>query len=492
MIILSILLFLLSLIIYFVNKTKLNLGIWVYLFFVFIFLSFIDIYYIFNYFTWKWLDSSVLYYFLYGWEGTGWLEYKKIFFVSVLSFIIILTIFYWLVNYYLKKKDSISKNAFLYKKLSYIILFFSFLFNPLVNNILEINWFYEISNSTDSSNLLFSDYYYKPTFTDISNKKNIVYIYLESYEKTYLNEDIFPWLSNWLNDIKNNSTFFDNLYQAYWTSWTIAWIVWSQCWIPLEIPWNTDKSETVKKYLKWAFCIWDFLKNAWYNLNYVWWSSMWFAWKWTFYKTHWFDNIQWKDEYIADLENKDYTYSWWLYDDTTFEKAYKKYDELSKIDTPFWLFMITMDTHWDDGVISDSCKGHKYNDDTVSILNSYHCTDYLLSQFIEKLKNHPSFKNTVIVIWSDHYAMDNNNSSEILKENKESRWLLFMIYDSDKTNDKIINKKWDTLDIWATVLSFLGFSVDRLWLWIDLLDESKIRNPGIVLSKWKDDYKLFW
>lgn len=492
MIILSILFFISSILFFYRNKTNLNFKAWIYIFFVFLFLSFLDIYYIFNYFTWKWLDNSILYYFFYWWEWTWWFEYEKLFFISSLSFVFIITFIYSYINFYLKRKKSTFKHLSFNNKISYILLFFSFLFNPLVNNILEINWLYDIGNSNYFNELRFEDYYFKPQFTDIEKKKNIVYIYLESYEKTYLNEDIFPWLSPVLNNLKNNSTYFDNLSQAHWTHWTIAWMVWSQCWIPLEIPWSSeDKTELADSYMSKAFCIWDYLKNAWYSLNYVWWSLVWFAWKGTFYRTHWFETVLWKDEYIKDLSNEDYNYSWWLYDDTTFVNAYNKYDELSKWDKPFWLFMITMDTHWDNWVISDNCNWKKYNDDET-ILNSYKCTDFLLWNFIEKLKDHPSFKNTVIVIGSDHYAMDNNNTSDILKENEDKRGLLFMIYDSDESNDKIINKKWDTLDIWATILSFLWFPVDRLWIWINLLNEKKIRDPNIIISKWKDEYKKFW
>jgi phosphoglycerol transferase len=492
MIILSLFLFCLSLFYFVTNKVKWNMSILFYSFFVLLFILFTDIHFIFNYFTWKWLDNSVIYYFRYWWEWSGWFEYKKLIITSILSLLLILLVLYYFVQFYLKKSIEVWKKRNLYRKISYIIMIFSFLFHPLINNFLEMNWFYEISNSSFSNDLLFKDFYKVPQFKDIDKKKNIVYIYLESYEKLYLDEKLFPWLSPWLNNIKYNSTYFDNLFQAYWTSWTIAWMVGSQCWVPLEFPWNLGVWDTNKSYLKWAYCLWDYLKTAWYDLNYLWWAKSWFAGKWKFYKSHWFDNVSWSDEYKNNLLDKNYLYSWGLYDDTTFDIAYDKYEELSKIDKPFWLFMINMDTHWDTWVISKSCKDLKYNSDNGSILNSYHCTDYLVSNFIEKIKKLPNFKNTVVVIWSDHYAMDNNNSSDILKDNQDNRWLLFMIYDSDNTNNKIVNKKWDTLDIWATVLSHLWFPVQELWLWINLMNNNISRNPEIFLTKWIKDYQKFW
>lgn len=492
MVILSIILLGLSLIYFNKSKTSIKKSIILYFFLVFLYLIFLDIFYIFTYFTWKWLDNSVLYYFRYGWEWTWWLEYKTITFFSIFSLIFIVFIVVFNVKKYLKKHSIIRLNNLYYRKLSFFVLFLALLSNPLTDNILELNWLYDINSFSYSDTLNFDEYYVKPKFNDIDKKKNIVYIYLESYEKMFLDENIFPWLSPNLNKLKENSIYFDNVNQAYWTSWTIAWMVWSQCWIPLEFPWDLDIWETSKSYLSGAFCLWDYLKKAWYDMNYVWWSSMWFAGKWTFYKTHWFSDIRWKDEYITELKDSNYIYSWWMYDDTTFSNAFDRYQELSKNDKPFWLFMINMDTHWDSWVISDSCKNLNYNDDPKSILNSYHCTDFLVSDFINKIKNSPNFKDTIIVIWSDHFAMDNNNVSDTLKENKDDRRLLFMIYDNDDSNDKIISKKWDTLDIWATVLSFMWFKVDKLWLWINLFDEVNIRNPDIILTKWKKEYQNLW
>ncbi len=492
MIFLPLILFWISLLLFMKFKTKWKISFYIYLFFILLFITFTNIYYGFSYFTWKWLDNSVLYYFRYWTEWTWWLEYKKLILVSILLVLFSLLFLIYYLRLYSKKWINDWINNIFYNKISFILLFFSFFFHPLMNNILELNWFYEEGDYLKSYGLVFEDYYKKPIFKDIDKKKNIIFIYLESYEKLYLDEDLFPGLSNWLNNLKNNSIYFDNLYQAYWTSWTIAWMVGSQCWIPLILPSKINTSDLNTSYLSWAYCIWDYLKKAWYNLNYIWWSSMKFAGKWDFYKSHWFDSLEWKDEIVNNLEDKNYLYSWWLYDDTVFDYTYKKYDELIKKDQPFWLFMLSMDTHWDSGVISNKCNNLKYDNDESSILNSYHCTDYLLSDFLKKIKNHPNFEDTIIFIASDHYAMDNNNSYNILDKNKDNRWMLFLIHNVDEKNNEIINKKWDTLDIWATVLSYLWFPVEQLWLWIDLLNNNKNRDSNIILSLWKKEYEKFW
>ena len=115
---------------------------------------------------------------------------------------------------------------------------------------------------------------------------------------------------------------------------------------------------------------------------------------------------------------------------------------LSQKDKRFWLFMLNLDTHWEKGVKSESCKNLTYtHNSNNSILNSYHCTDKLLGDFINKIKNHQNFSDTIIVIASDHYAMNHNNSIDILNKKEEDRRMLFLIIDENNTK-KIINKNW--------------------------------------------------
>lgn len=489
MIINSFILFIFSLLFFYIGKSNKKVSIIFYLSFVLLFIFLSNFYYIFNSFTWNWFDNSVMYYFRYWSEWTWWWEYKKLFLIGFTLFFLGFLFIYFYYKLFNKKKVINFKYNLILKKMSFIFLILSIILHPLVNNIVSIYWFSSEKNIQNDW-LIFSDFYKVPYISDIWKKMNFIYIYLESFEKIYTNDNIFPWLTPNINQLKSKSILFDNLYQAYWSSWTIAWMVWSQCWIPLELPRSSNISWSW--YLSKAYCIGDYLHDAWYDLNYIWWAKLLFAWKWDFYKTHKFDYLKWKDELESSLYDKNYQYSWWLYDDTNFDNLYNRFDELSKKDKPFWLFTITMDTHWDTWVLSNKCNWLKYNDDKNSILNSYHCTDYLLSDFIERIKKHPNFKDTVIFIWSDHYAMENNNSFDIIDKNRDSRWLLFMIYDSTNKYNKIINKKGDTLDIWATVLSYLWFKVDELWLWDNLFNENINRDPRIFLSKWKREYEKFW
>ena len=70
----------------------------------------------------------------------------------------------------------------------------------------------EIGSDSD-----FYDYYTNPKITQIDEPKNLVFIYAESLEGTYLNDEKFPGLTVGLNKIKSKSIYFDNIETLYMT-----------------------------------------------------------------------------------------------------------------------------------------------------------------------------------------------------------------------------------------------------------------------------------
>lgn len=486
------------------NKTKFNWILFSFLWFIFFLIS--SIYVVANYFTWKWLDESVVYHLFY-WIEWAWFKWDG-YIIFIWLGLLFLGLVAFCIIYYFFYKNFIKKNKhWLIQLLSFSFLLCSFLIHPITKNILELNWYF-INNYFLNSNLIttkwldnlsFKDNYKIPKNQVLDlNNKNLVFIYLESFESLYLDEDLFPGLSKWLNKLKEESINFTNIRQSYWAGRTIAWMVASQCWIPLITSgWWWNSMYWIDSFLPWAVCIWDFLNNAWYNLNYIWWSKLEFAWKWNFYKTHWFSNVEWKEELLSEIPDKKYNYDWGLYDDTLFDIAFNRYEKLSEENKRFWLFLINMDTHWSKWVNSRKCNNLDYNN-TESILNSYYCSDKLVSDFINKIKSDENFKNTTIVLMSDHLAMAHNNSIDILNKKEDERRLLFFIlnWNIDNNNKNEINKNGSTLDVWATVLSSIWFDVNQFGLGFNLLSNTgytiKDQNPNIILSKWKNEYESFW
>ena len=62
--------------------------------------------------------------------------------------------------------------------------------NPLVKNIKNISYL------TTQSTYLETDDFYDQSINFTKNPKNIIFLYLEQFERTYMNEEIFPGLNS--------------------------------------------------------------------------------------------------------------------------------------------------------------------------------------------------------------------------------------------------------------------------------------------------------
>ena len=124
-------------------------------------------------------------------------------------------------------------------------------------------------------------------------------------------------------------------------------------------------------------------------------------------------------------------FRWGFYDDTVLDEAWKKFEELSRSGQRFSLFTLTVDTHHPDGFISRTCNRKKYDFDGKpnQSFSAVSCSQENIAAFINKIKASPWFKDTVIVVSSDHLAM-NNTAWKYL--NKQDRNNLFFVIRDDK------------------------------------------------------------
>lgn len=150
-----------------------------------------------------------------------------------------------------------------------------------------------------------------------------------------------------------------------------------------------------------------------------------------------------------------YRNDWGFYDDTVLDEAWKKFEELSRSGQRFSLFTLTVDTHHPDGFISRTCNRKKYDFDGKpnQSFSAVSCSQENIATFINKIKASPWFKDTVIVVSSDHLAM-NNTAWKYL--NKQDRNNLFFVIRGDKPQQETLAVKRNTMDNGATVLDILG------------------------------------
>lgn len=443
----------------------------------------LGIYSFFDFLSGNGFNEAVLFHLIHGINGFGITEYILPGLFLLLYFLLIIVAIYFFSKRILIDRLQASTNDILILLISLIAIFL----NPLVKNIKNISYL------TTQSTYLETDDFYDQSINFTKNPKNIIFLYLEQFERTYMNEEIFPGLTPNLKRLEKDAISFTNISSPYATNWTIAGMAASQCGIPLLTPIASENSMVgMDKFLSSATCMGDILSNNSYNLNYIGGSDLDFAGKGKFYDTHGFDNVQGWYELEDRLINKSYRSSWGLYDDSLYEIINDKLDELKESDQNYGLFSLTLDTHHPNGYLSNSCNNKKYNDGSNAILNSIHCADLMASEFIENFINDKSFDNTILVVLSDHLALKNTASSMLEMGDRKNLFYIF----KKNASSQLINKPGSVLDVAPTILSLIGTNVIGLGLGRNLffekslsedeigIDNIIINNRNKILSLW--------
>ncbi|NIF22541.1 phosphatidylglycerol--membrane-oligosaccharide glycerophosphotransferase [Candidatus Pantoea multigeneris] len=314
-----------------------------------------------------------------------------------------------------------------------------------------------IAAHTQAADSDFEDYFKVPNKSIPQPKLNVVYIYGESLERTYFNQQAFPDLAPELSREKDQSLDFSETEQLPGTDYTIAGMVASQCGIPLFAPFNGNASAALSSFYPQNICLGDILKNSGYENWFIQGADLRFAGKDVFLRSHGFDpsHMYGSQELQSRVVDPNYRNNWGYYDDTVMDEVYEKFAELSRENKRFALFTLTVDTHHPDGFISRSCqrKSYSYDGKPNQSFSAVACSQEHVARLIERIKASPYFKNTVIVVGSDHLAMNNTAYPYLLKQPRRD---LFMVIRGDRPEAKIIEGKRSTLDNGATLLDILG------------------------------------
>ena len=435
------------------------------LFFLFISFLLTITYAVSNYFTDKGIDESVIYHLRYGLGNAGFEEYAGLITGAVLALTAITFLFYFFIKAAIRKSSkSYDKN-----KLSHLPVFLSVLaiiLNPASENIYNLLQAELFQHTIDHADYI--------KVTEISTKPplNLIYIYAESLEETYFDETLFPGLMPNLNRVRNKAIVFKDVAQVTHTGWTIAGMVASQCGVPLFSASQGNAMSGMPQFLSGATCLGDVLSRNNYALSYLGGASLEFAGKGHFFKTHGFSSIQGREELKEQLVDASYTSAWGLYDDSLFSIAKQKLAAQVAQDSPFALFMLTLDTHHPRGHLSASCTNHNYADGDNEILNAVHCSDILISEFIDYIQDHGLDKNTLIVIGSDHLAMK-NTASDLLNQGNRTNMLIMI--PPDLQEGRVISTPSSILDVSATILPLMGFETGALGFGRNILSNNAPR-----------------
>ena len=154
---------------------------------------------------------------------------------------------------------------------------------------------------------------------------------------------------------------------------------------------------------------------------------------------HGYDKVYGREEIKKIMNIPDFlTEGWGIKDIDSFNFAKRKFLELSKQEKPFHILIKTIDLHYPQGEKEPRCQNIT-NNNSKNILK---CTDNVINDFINFLKQQPNYDDTLIVILPDHLYFDNGDISKSLG-NKKDRKLYAIILNSGKRMFTIV--KYHTL-----------------------------------------------
>lgn len=397
-----------------------------------------------NYFTGEGINDAVLYTLTSSMTGAGVGKYV----LPGLGIAAALVAMFGGLTWVLRRKNR--PHHLGYSVLALVLALLSIKTTPAYQQVVSL-----IKSQTRSGDSDFSAWYKVPEGNIKNPKLNLVYIYGESLERTYFDEQQFPGLAPELNALKSDSLDFSHTGQIPGMDYTIAGIVASQCGIPLFAPFEGNSSASMSSFFPKNICLGDILKASGYQNYFIQGADLRFAGKDIFLQSHGFEHMYGAQELKGMVADPNYRNNWGFYDDTVLEEAYEKFIELSKAGKRFSLFTLTVDTHHPDGFISKTCtrRGYSYEGKDNRSFGAVACSQQHIAALIEKIKASPYFRNTVIVVSSDHLAMNNTAYKYLTKQDRQN---LFFVIRGDKPQAGLKAVKRNTMDNGATVLDILG------------------------------------
>lgn len=151
-----------------------------------------------------------------------------------------------------------------------------------------------------------------------------------------------------------------------------------------------------------------------------------------------------------------HTNEWGVDDDDMLRVAWNDFERLNKVGKPFLFSLLTIGTHTPSGFIPRSCEGLEYNENAVPMLRAVHCSDLLVSKFIEQIRSSPYAANTIIVLQNDHPLFYKNAIDGGFGDGLKDERDLFVILDDDLDGEFEIKKHGTSFDTFTTVLGYLG------------------------------------
>lgn len=320
----------------------------------------------------------------------------------------------------------------------------------------------------------------KTSITFKENKHNLIHIYLESVEMSYLSqenggyykESLMPELEQLAldninfaqNDRLGGSTTLEG------TQWTTASIIAQTSGITSSLSLSDKVYDDETPFLPGAYTLAQVLEENGYQYEMIMGSDVTFGGISQYYNQHGHCKMMdYNGAKEAGYIPEDYHVFWGYEDQKMFEIAKQEILNLSKQEGYFSVEMMTIDTHAPHGYICEKCP--KLYDDPMK--NIIACQSQQVYDFVLWLQQQDFYKDTTIVITGDHNSM----SGEFFKDydqdyiRKPYHCIINSVVEPQQTKNRLFN----VVDMYPTILASIGANIEgeRLGIGTNLFSDQQ-------------------
>lgn len=332
------------------------------------------------------------------------------------------------------------------------------------------------TSSTESDFILLN--YVDPESAELTfpeEKRNLVYIFLESMECTYADQTAGGSITdNFIPELtalaEENVSFshtegLGGARSYTGTTWTAAAMVAQTSGIVVKVPLTADTYGGEDAYIPGVVSLGEILEDQGYSQTLLLGSDASFAGRDSYFIEH-------GNYTIVDINSlkeegrlpEDYN-EWWGYEDQKlFSIAKEELTALAESGAPFNFTMLTADTHFPDGYLCPLCQ-NQYEDQYANVLA---CSSRQVAEFVAWIQQQPFYENTTIVISGDHLTMDPDFLADIDETYQRTIYNCFINAPVEPENET--NRQFGTFDMFPTTLAALNVEIegDRLGLGTNL------------------------
>ena len=345
------------------------------------------------------------------------------------------------------------------------------------------------------------DNYIDPSSVNITfpeQKRNLIYIFLESMEMTYADKEnggafkqnVIPELTQLAQeneDFSGKSNKLNGGYSMPGTTWTMGAMFGQTSGLPLNTSIDANGMDTQDSFFPGITTLGDILQNEGYSQTLLIGSEATFGGRKLYFTDHGqYDIMDYDYAHDNGLIPEDYKVWWGYEDEKLFGFAKEKLLELAQQDNPFNLTMLTVDTHFEDGYVCDICPD-TFGDNQYA--NVMACSSRQVKEFVDWVQQQDFAADTTIVISGDHPTMDSDFCEDVDKDYERRVYTTYINAGAEKqTNEK---RNYTTFDNFPTTLAAMGVEIegDRLGLGTNLYSTQQTLTEQFGIEKEEKELK---